>query len=738
MSTTTPTPEQPAAEELAPINPIMPMEQATIEYIELREIHPSPTNPRQYFDPASLLELRASIRAHGFMAAFPLLVRPLPDGTVGYEIIAGERRYRSAKEEGITTVPVVVEDMDDRKVLALQVVENVQRKALTPLEEGRAYERMKDAHNYTLEQIAALVGLAPKTITQRIKMLRAPSAMLDALAKGEVGERQCLLVAAIPDKAMREEAGERVLEGTMDHRDGGTTVLTVSETKRLIRETYMVSLKGCNWTLDDVELRPEAGRCIDCKWLAKNNPDLQDDLQSGGKGKGGIDPMTCTSPTCYGQKLEAYWQRKQAEAKAGKVKVLTATETKKVFYEQGHLRHDAGYVKLSEKPGHDITGSWDDSKTPSYGQLVKEANAKPDIVIARAPDGKVVELMPRKVAAELAKSLKAAGKLKAKKEEPTAAEKKEKERLALANKVAAREKLVTLQVIHDRIGAQGIGLDGQRVILRMMLDHAGMDGCRLMAEWLHLKPEGKKALDQNGYRALILTHMEGQPKEGLERMAVIAFVSKYVKQGYSFDYTLKPLAAHYGFKAADIKATATQEVKAELEAKKAKGKGKGTAKDSAKPVVNDGMMAGKTISGADVDTSAQKKTKPAKKKPKDEPAPASQGDLVFEEDPDVEARERIVAYKEKHPKTSVGGIADELGIDVVTVGRICDALIDEEFAPRIQAEKKAKEIAALNAEWLALKKPAKSASKEEQNEWAKARMRIKRALQKHGLEVPAK
>lgn len=549
------------------------------EWRDITILHASPTNPRKHFPEEELLDLQKSMREHGFKTAFPIYARPSKSEPDKLEIIAGERRFRSASAIGLDRVPVVVEEVDDKTVLELQLIENLQREALTAVEEARAYERLRDEFKLTLEEIAARVGKTKSTVRDKLKMLRAPACLLDALddENSRIGVDQCVVVAGIPDKALREKCAKEVIAGSYDHVSGQNVPMSVPATRRHVREHYTVSLKGCAWDINDVTLLPDAGACSVCpffiKKMAEADDELRSELQTGGGGKGGIDPMTCTNPACHARKMDALWKQKTTAAKAsGEAKVLTKDESAKIFSQCGGLSYNAPYVKLDSKPGYEFTGRYDDSKTPSYRKLVKEAGAKPTIVLARDPRGDIVELLPRNAATELAKTLKKDGKLK--KEAPTAAEKKESEKRAFDNKVSAREKIVTLDVVFKALSMKPLGLDGQRAVLETMLrSAAGMDGSRLMAEWLNLEPEEPKKgrnTDQSCYQDAIMKHVETAGMIELQAMTFVAFIAREVKQGWALEYKCGEVMKHLGITLAAIEKQAKEDVKAAIAAKKAK------------------------------------------------------------------------------------------------------------------------------------------------------------------------
>ena len=158
--------------------------------VAVERLEPNPYQPRSSIDPARLAELTASIRESGLVQ--PILVRRRGDR---YQIIAGERRWRAAREAGLATVPVTVRDVPDAQLLELALVENVQREELTPLEEAHAFHRLQSEFHLTQEEIARRVGRERSTITNTLRLLRLPKELRDLLAAGrlEAGHARALL-----------------------------------------------------------------------------------------------------------------------------------------------------------------------------------------------------------------------------------------------------------------------------------------------------------------------------------------------------------------------------------------------------------------------------------------------------------------------------------------------------------------------------------------------------------------
>ena len=154
-----------------------------LQRIPLSAIRPNPFQPRKEFDPTELAELETSLRANGLIQ--PITVRRAPTGK-GYELIAGERRFRAAQRLGWWEIPAIVKDLDDRMVATLALVENLQRSDLNPLEEAEGYQRLIDDFSLTQQQVADVVGKDRSTVANILRVLNRPAAVRRMLQEGEL------------------------------------------------------------------------------------------------------------------------------------------------------------------------------------------------------------------------------------------------------------------------------------------------------------------------------------------------------------------------------------------------------------------------------------------------------------------------------------------------------------------------------------------------------------------------
>lgn len=182
-----------------------------VHQIALGEIHPNPQQPRSVFDPEALAQLTDSVASLGVLQ--PILVRERP-GRSGYELIAGERRCRAAREAGLATVPAIVRTIDDTRSLQEALVENVQRENLNPLEEATAYQHMIDHAGFTQEQVANAVGRSRAAVANTLRLLHLPGGVQRLVAGGDLtaGHARALLGIADPE-LLQDMAAQAVSEG---------------------------------------------------------------------------------------------------------------------------------------------------------------------------------------------------------------------------------------------------------------------------------------------------------------------------------------------------------------------------------------------------------------------------------------------------------------------------------------------------------------------------------------------
>ena len=194
--------------------------------VEIDSIVPGPMQPRTHFDEASLDSLAESIRTHGIVQ--PLLVRRR-DG--GYELIAGERRWRAAKLAGISRVPVVIREVPDDNLLEIALIENIQRENLNPIEEAQAYKKLIETVGLTQESLATRVGRDRSYITNYLRLLRLPDDVQQLVKEGRLSTGHARTLLALDQVDLQRRLARQILDGGLSVRATEQLVQKATEEK---------------------------------------------------------------------------------------------------------------------------------------------------------------------------------------------------------------------------------------------------------------------------------------------------------------------------------------------------------------------------------------------------------------------------------------------------------------------------------------------------------------------------
>jgi ParB family chromosome partitioning protein len=287
--------------------------------LPLSQLNETKTNPRRVFDELALKELAASIRSQGVLS--PLLVRPLTEN--GFEIVAGARRYRAAQMAESATVPVRIVHLSDAEALAAQLVENLIRAEIHPMEEAEGFARLLalEEPKYSIEQIAARVGKQPSFVASRMKLIDLVPVAVDAFYANEIGVGHALLLAKLPADQQQQALSACFKEVYNGSQNAARILLPVRNLQFWIESNVLLVLKDAPFDKRDTLLVPTAGSCADCSKRTGHNKLLfSDDL-----GKHGDQ---CTDPGCYQSKLVAH-VAKTVAAKPELVQISTAYGTQK-------------------------------------------------------------------------------------------------------------------------------------------------------------------------------------------------------------------------------------------------------------------------------------------------------------------------------------------------------------------------------------------------------------------------
>jgi ParB family chromosome partitioning protein len=274
----------------------------------------SATNPRKRFDEKNLEELAASMRAQGILA--PLLVRELEESK--YEVVAGARRLRAARLAELETVPVRVVKLTDAESIEAQVVENLQREDIHPLEESLGFKSLLQLGEptYTIASIAARAGKSEAYVLGRIKLADLIPPVAEAFLKDTIGIGHALLIAKLPD-SQQQEAFNAAFRG-MWTTDGNSQVLIpVRELAAWIESNILLQLASAPFDKQDESLVPAAGSCSNCPKRTGFNKLLFADLRKD----------SCTDPHCFRTKIDAHVSQ-TLETKPQLVQISSAWSTR--------------------------------------------------------------------------------------------------------------------------------------------------------------------------------------------------------------------------------------------------------------------------------------------------------------------------------------------------------------------------------------------------------------------------
>ena len=320
--------------------------------LPLNVLTESTTNPRHIFEDAALKELADSIRTQGILS--PLLVRPLNEQS--FEIVAGARRYRAAQMAEAATVPVRIVNLTDAEALEAQLIENLQRRDVHPMEEAQGFRALLNLEEpkYSIEQIAARTGKSAVFVCARLKLTELTPVVVEAFYREEIGTGHALLLAKLqPDKQEQALAACFKEEWSGGDRKAKRLLLPVRNLQFWIEHNILLILKQAPFNKRDAQLIPAAGSCVDCPKRTGHNKLLFADVRED----------ACTDPTCYAAKLEAHVQ-KQIAAKPELVQISTAYGQQQ---EGSNAVSRSKYVEIRpDKPDTPEKAKWPEFKTCRY------------------------------------------------------------------------------------------------------------------------------------------------------------------------------------------------------------------------------------------------------------------------------------------------------------------------------------------------------------------------------------
>lgn len=331
--------------------------------LPLSEIHESATNPRRTFDKAALEELTESVRKHGVLQ--PILVRP---NDQGYELVAGHRRFRAATAAGLAEIPAVVRELGDREVLEIQVVENLQREDLHPLEEAEGYRRLHEEFEYSVDELAAKVGKSKSYVYARMKLCAIAGKARELFLEGKLDASRALLIARIPVPELADQAAVELVEDDW--------IQSYREAADHIQQNYMLRLSEAPFPANDADLVPEAGPCKACPKRTGNQRELFGDVQSAD---------VCTDPVCFRKKADTHWERQRAIAEEKGQKVLEGNAATEARYSSRFVRLDSScHSDPKLRTWRTLLGRSFENKPESNAVLARFGDGSTEILIPNA------------------------------------------------------------------------------------------------------------------------------------------------------------------------------------------------------------------------------------------------------------------------------------------------------------------------------------------------------------------
>ena len=214
-------------------------EKDEVVQLYLDDIIPNRFQPREIFDERALKELAVSIREHGVIQ--PIIVRSVANGK--YEIIAGERRYKASALAGLTKIPAIIRNLDDKESSKVALLENLQRKNLNPIEEARTYQKILEIDQMTQEELAKTMGKSQSAVANKLRLLSLPDAIQNALLKEQISERHARALINVPDTKKQKDLLKKIIDNKM----------SVRAVEEEIKKLYPKDTKSGN----DVPLMPQ-------------------------------------------------------------------------------------------------------------------------------------------------------------------------------------------------------------------------------------------------------------------------------------------------------------------------------------------------------------------------------------------------------------------------------------------------------------------------------------------------
>lgn len=277
-----------------------PAEAGQFRMIPLAHLVESSTNPRKRFDEKSLQELADDVSEHGVLV--PLLVRPPagsgePSAVRPFEVLAGARRFRAATAAGLHEIPVRVMDVDDVRALEIQLLENLHRADVHPMEEAAGYQMLMEKAKWgSADELAARIGKSKSYVYQRLKLLELTDEAQKAFLEEEITSGHAVMLARLDPKYQRE-ALKACTSTYWDGDENAKRIVSVRELGRWVATNLHLDLANAPWDTKDAKLVPKAGSCVACPKRTGAAAELFPDIKK---------KDTCTDRSCFGDKQKAF------------------------------------------------------------------------------------------------------------------------------------------------------------------------------------------------------------------------------------------------------------------------------------------------------------------------------------------------------------------------------------------------------------------------------------------------
>lgn len=222
--------------------------------LNISEIEPNRSQPRKEFDEKALSELAESISKHGLLQ--PLLVRPLTLG--GYQIVAGERRYRACQMAGLKDIPVIIRELGDTETMELALIENLQREDLTPLEEAEGYNVLMTEHGFTQDEVAQSVGKSRPAVANALRLLKLPNSIADYLKEGKISAGHARALLSLDNEKDMLELADLIVQKDLSVRQ----IEKLCKAKPKIQNEQKPEKKPSFYSMVELALAESLGRKI--------------------------------------------------------------------------------------------------------------------------------------------------------------------------------------------------------------------------------------------------------------------------------------------------------------------------------------------------------------------------------------------------------------------------------------------------------------------------------------------